>query len=73
MNKLLSRQIARLGSEGIESLYPKLLAEISSVYDEHENELKLLEHSLVVASDELNDRLEKLNEIKKFNNMIKNT
>ncbi|MCP5160680.1 MAG: EAL domain-containing protein [Hahellaceae bacterium] len=65
MNKLLSRQIARLGSEGIESLYPKLLAEISSVYDEHENELKLLEHSLVVASDELNDRLEKLNEIKK--------
>lgn len=56
MNPLLARQLRKLLPESIDSEGPirALLDAVSKAYDELEGDRRLLEHTLEVASDELN-------------------
>lgn len=61
MHKLLKRQLKRYYTSGSLSEEMQLLLErISITYEEFDNERNFLEHSIEVASDELNERNEEL-------------
>ncbi|MDG9669620.1 EAL domain-containing protein [Hahella sp. CR1] len=77
MHKALLRQLKRCGLTSLVDSYPKLFESISDAYVQGEEELKLIEHSLFVVSNELNDRnamlQQQVQELKRANNEVSQT
>ncbi|MDG9672041.1 EAL domain-containing protein [Hahella sp. CR1] len=56
MHKLLHRQLKRAGLAELLAAHPRFLESISDAYTQHEDEIRFIEHSLFVVSNELNEQ-----------------